>query len=146
MAGSSSSFKPDVFRVAIRSAMTVGTPPDTGYQLRFHWNPDTTTAATRDGEGIPFDPTAAITSTTPAPVAAPCAIEYLDAAGQPTPFGAIVPSKVRVTLLDEDYAQVKDADYILISGDRYLRHHEPPAYGLFDVGVHQIMYVAENEL
>lgn len=146
MAGSSNSFKPDTFRAAIRSAMTMGTPPDTDYQMRFHWNPDRTTAATRDGEGIPFDPTAVITSTTQPSTTVACAVEYLDAAGQPSPFGSIVPSRIRVTLLDEEYEQVKDADYVVIGGDRYLRHHEPPSYGLYEVGVHQILYVAENEL
>ena len=126
--------------------MTMGTPPVAGDQLRFYWNDTRSTAAAVDGEGIPFDPTATITTTTRASVTKPCAVEYIDASGQPTPFGTVVPSKVKVTLLDQDYTAVKDADYIVIGGDRYLRHHEPPSYGLFDVGVHQLVYVAENEL
>lgn len=145
MAGSSNAFNAARFRSAIRSVMTMGTPPVSGDQLRFYWNPTRSATATKDGEGIPFDPSAPVATTTHAPVSLPCAIEYIDAAGQPTPFGAIAPSKVRVTLLDEDYDQVKDADYVLISGDRYIRHHEPPSYGLFTVGVHQIIYTAENE-
>lgn len=146
MAGTSNSFKPAAFRAAIRSAMTMGAPPEADYQLKFYWNPSRTSAATKDGEGIPFDPAAPITSTTRDPVSVPCAVEYLDAAGQPSPFGAVVPSKVRVTLLDEDYEVVKTADYVVVGGDRYLRHHEPPSFGLFEAGVHQIVYVAENEL
>ena len=44
-----------------------------------------------------------------------------------------------------DPALLREADFILIAGDRYLRHHEPPSLGLFDVGVHTIIYIAENE-
>ncbi len=146
MAGTSSSFNAAAFRNAIRSVMDLGTPPADADQLRFHWNPTKTTAATKDGEGIPFDPTAVITTTTPTPVNKPCAIEYIDAAGQPTPFGAIVPSRIRVTLLDEDYAVVKGADYVIVGGDRYIRQYEPPSFGLYSVGVHQITYATENEL
>lgn len=126
--------------------MTMGTPPASVDALKFYWNPVTTTPATKDGEGVPFDPTATVTRAVSRTTTKPCAVEYLDASGQPTPFGSVVPSRVRVTLLDQDYAIVKDANFIVIGGDRYLRHHEPPSYGLFDVGVHQIIYIAENEL
>ena len=57
----------------------------------------------------------------------------------------LTPQKLRVTLLDSDYDAVKDADFVVISGDRYIRHHEPPSVGLFQVGVHQILFTAENE-
>lgn len=146
MAGTNASFNADKFRTAIRFAMTMGAPPAAGDQLSFHWNPTATTAAVKDGEGVPFDPSAAITRTTPPPVTKPCAVEFLDAADQPTPFGAVIPSKVTVILLDEDYDAVKDADYVVIGGDKYVRSHEPPSVGLFDVGVHEIVYIAENEL
>jgi hypothetical protein len=146
MAGTSSSFNADAFRSAIRFAMNLGAPPATGDQLTFHWHPTSTTGAISDGEGVPFDPTAAVSRTTPPPVTRPCAVEYVDAADQPTPFGAVIPTKVRVTLLDEDYQAVKAAGYVIIGGDKYVRSHEPPSVGLFDVGVHTIIYAAENEL
>lgn len=146
MAGTSKSFNATAFRSAIRSAMAMGAPPDATDALTFCWNPTTTSAASKDGEGIPFDPTAVINRTTKTPESKPCAVEFLDAAGNATPFGTIVPAKLRVTLLDEDYTAVADADFVVMGGDRYLRHHEPPTLGLFQVGVHQIIYVAENEL
>lgn len=153
MAGRNSSFSGDAFRTAIRFAMTMGAPPagriagqSAADGLTFHWNPTATTAATRDGEGVPFDPGAAVTRTTRRPVSVPCAVEFVDATGDPTPFGVVIPSKVRAVLLDEDYASVKDADFVVIGGDKYIRSHEPPAVGLFDVGVHTIVFVAENEL
>jgi len=145
MAGTNSSFSASAFRAAIRSAMSMGTPPAAADALTFCWNSTDTTSAAKDGEGVPFDPDAVIVRTVKAPVTKPCAVEYTDASGTPTPFGSIVPSRVRVTLLDEDYAVVKDADYVVIAGDRYVRHHEPPSVGLFSVGVHQIIYAAENE-
>lgn len=146
MAGTSSSFNADRFRTAIRYAMDLGTPPVAADALKFYWNAVSTTVATTDGEGVPFDPAATVTRTTPTPVSKPCAVEYLDAAGEPTGFGVIIPSKVKVTLLDEDYDAVRTADYVVVAGDRYIRQYEPPSYGLFDVGVHQIIYAAENEL
>lgn len=146
MAGTSNSFNASAFRSAIRSAMTMGTPPAVGDQLAFCWNPTMSSAASKDGEGVPFDPSASITRTTPAAVTKPCAVEFVDAAEQPTPFGTVIPSKVKVILLDEDYAAVKTADYVVIAGDKYVRSHEPPSVGLFDVGVHTIIYIAENEL
>ena len=148
MAGTSKSFNATAFRTAIRAAMTMGTPPAAADALKFYWNPVTTVTATKDGEGIPFDPTATVTRADARSVSKPCALEYLDATGtgHPTPFGSVVPSRVRVTLLDEDYAVVADANFVVIGGDRYIRHHEPPAVGLFSVGVHQIVYIAENDL
>jgi hypothetical protein len=146
MAGTNSSFNADKFRTAIRFAMTLGAPPATGDQLTFHWNPTTATGAAKDGEGVPFDPAAIITRTSRPSVSRPCAVEFVDAADEPTAFGMVIPSKVKVTLLDEDYDAVKDADFVVITGDKYLRSHEPPSVGLFDVGVHQVIYVAENEL
>lgn len=146
MAGTNSSFNADKFRTAIRFAMTMGAPPAADDQLIFCWNPTVTTAATRDGEGVPFDPAATITRTTPTPVTKPCAVEFVDAAGDPTAFGVVIPTKVKVVLLDEDYAAVKTADFVVLGGDKYIRSHEPPATGLFDVGAHTIVFVAENEL
>lgn len=146
MAGTNSGFSADGFRAGIRFAMTMGAPPTAADQLTFGWNAAKSTTATRDGEGVPFDPTAAVTATTPTPVKSTCAVEYLDAAGEPTPFGVVIPSKLRITLLDEEYATVGDADFVVMGGDKYLRSHEPPSLGLFDVGVHQIIFMSENEL
>lgn len=145
MAGSSSTFNAAAFRTAIRAAMTMGTPPRGVDQLKFYWNPVTTVVGHKDGEGVPFDPHATVSRSPSRVVSKPCAVEFIDAQGQPTAFGAIVPSRIRVTLLDADYLAIADHDYIVIAGDRYLKHHEIPAVGLFDVGVHQIIYQAENE-
>lgn len=145
MAGTNRNFNAAAFRTAIRSVMTMGTPPVAADALTFCWLPRDVVVDHKDGEGVPFDPAATITRSAKPPVSKPCAVEYIDAQGQPTPFGAIVPSRVRVTLLDDDYKVVGDANYVFIAGDRYMRHHEPPSHGLFTVGVHQIIYVAENE-
>lgn len=133
------------FRSAIRFVFTMAEPPSTVDQLVFHWNPTSTSAGPKSGDGVPFNPTQAITTTTPPTVKRPYLVEYVDAAGEPTPFGKVIPSRVRVWLLDGDYDDVKTADYVVISGDRYERDHEEPSYGLFDVGIHCCTYSAMNE-
>ena len=146
MAGTNSTFHATAFRAAIQSAMTMGIAPTGADAITFCWNPTTTTVAVIDGEGVPFDPGAAITThTAPAPVSVPCAVQYVDATGDPTPFGSVVAGRVKVTLLDVNYTTVGTADYVLISGNRFLRHHEEPPVGLFNVEIHTIIYIAENE-
>ena len=98
-----------------------------------------------DGAALPFDPQATVTRTEPTPVKVDCAIEYFDAENQPTNFGMIAPSRISVTLLDEDYDRVKECAYVVVHGDRYnYRRTEPPS-GLFDVGVYTMHFTAENE-
>lgn len=147
MAGTNGGFNAAAFRTGIRFAMTMGAPATAADSLRFFWNPIMTTTAVTDGDRVPFDPAAAITVTQQkAPVTKPCAVEHLDVSGEPTPFGVIVPAKIRVTLLDEDYKAVKDADYVVYGGDKYVRYEQPPPLGLFDATIFQIVYVAENEI
>ena len=119
--------------------------------MKFYWNPvvaatPANAAVVIDGEGVPFSPGDVIARVVVAPVTRACAVEYVDSADVPTVFGAVLPSRVKVTLLDEDYVVVASADYVVVGGDKYLRHHEPPSYGLYEVGVHQIVFAAENEL
>lgn len=138
-------FDASQFRNAIHFVMGMAAPVDVNDQVTFHWNPTATTSGTHSGDGVPFDPSAAITSSTPATAQQPYVLEWVDASGEPTAFGEVVPSHVRVWLLDVDYAAVKTADYVVISGDKYVRHLEQPPYGLFDVGIHVINYSAVNE-
>lgn len=133
------------FKDAIHLAMQMGAAPDPADQVKFHFPSQLVFNGSADGQEVPFDPTATVTSTTPTPVHVDCAIEYLDYEDQVTSFGLMAPTRVALTLLDDDYEQVKDCSYVVIGGDRYdYRRTEPPA-GLFDVGLYVMHFTARNE-
>lgn len=145
MAGSNSGFNASEFRSNIHFAMQLGAAPDEGEQAVFHFPSQLVYTGTADGDDIPFDPTVTVVSTEPPTVRVDCAIEYFDAENQPTNFGLMAPSRIIVTLLDEDYDKVKHCAYVVIHGDRYdYRRTEPPA-GLFDVGVYTMHFTSQSE-
>lgn len=136
-------FRADTFRNAIRFVFEMET--STEQAPLFYFAETVTTPGTHDGETVPFDPTQPIVRTVRAPVTVPCDVTFDKAADEPTAFGVVIPSKVTVLLLDEDYEQVRDAIYVIIQGERYNRNYEVPDFALFDVGVHQLVFIAENE-
>lgn len=145
MAGADPGFNAAEFREAIHFAMRMGAAPETDEQVTFHFASTLTYNLPGDGADVPFDPDATVTRTTPTPVRVDCAIEYYDAENQPTNFGLLAPTRLTLTLLDEDYEQVKDAAYVVAHGDRYnYRRTEPPS-GLFDVGLYTMHFTSESE-
>jgi hypothetical protein len=146
VAGASPRFNAAKFRTGIRGAMEMGTPSGSAERITFHFAPTTTTTATHDGAGVPFDPSEHQT-VTPAPaVTATCVVEFFDAGGEAfTPFGVTRPARVVVSLFEDEYAVVRTASHVTIRGDLYGFSHEPPAFGLFDVTFHQLVYRTETE-
>lgn len=145
MAGSDPGFNAAEFRDAIHFAMQLGSAPDPGQQVVFHFPKQLTYNVPADGAQVPFDPSATVTAVTPTPIKVDCAVEYFDAENQPTGFGLLAPSRLSITLLDEDYAKVKDASHVVIHGDRYdYRRTEPPS-GLFDVGLYVMHFTSQSE-
>lgn len=139
-------FNGDKFRNAIQFVFEMAYPPEAGIGIVFYF-PDTTTyTGPADSDYVPFDPAQAAVVTTKAPVTVPCDVAFTSAADTTTAFGAVNASRVKVLLLDEDYQSVQDASYVVVNGDRYNRDYEEPSFGLFDVGLHTIVFVAENEL
>ena len=145
MAGNNPRFRPDLFREKIRYVFEMAKPPEADQQLWFHFTGTVNFAGPADGDSVPFDPDEAITRTVRAPLQRPCDVEFTKASDDPTAFGTIIPAKITVTLLDEDYDDVKEASFVVMGGDKYLRVYEPPSYGLFSVGLHTMVFVAENE-
>lgn len=137
-------FNSDKFRNAIRFVFEMGGPPDN--PILFHFTDTLTFAGPSDSEVVPFDPTQAATRQSKAPISVPCSVEFISASEQPTAFGGIIPAKLKVTLLDDDYDLVKDASYVTMNGDRYNRHFEQPSQGLFDVELHTMVFQAEDEV
>lgn len=146
MAGTNPGFNSQAFRDQIRFAMQMGAAPDETQQVKFYF-PSTLVynVAAKDDANFPFDPASTVTSTPRPFVHVDCAIEYFDAEGQPTSFGLIAPSRLAITLLDDEYEQVKDCTYVVVHGDKYNRRRTEPPLGMFDVGVYTMHFTAEDE-
>jgi hypothetical protein len=146
MAGRFAGFDAADFRENIRFVMNMGAPPAQERQVTFHFTKVTGWSGTVDSDNVPFDPTAQVTTTTGAdPVRVPCVVEVADDAGDDTPFGSVIATRIKLTLLDEDYLKVAQSTYVVYDGDKYLRQQTSPPYGLFDVGIHEMIFVAEND-
>lgn len=145
MAGTNAGFNAAEFRDGIHLAMQMGAALDAGERVTFHFPTTVTNAAPADGAAVPFDPTATPTKATTPPVQVDCAVEYFDAENQPTSFGLLAPSRLAITLLDEEYEQVKGCAYVVVHGDRYnYRRTEPPS-ALFDVGLYVMHFTSPSE-
>lgn len=146
MAGRSSDFNAKEFRAGIRFAFNMAAPPVAADQATFLFESVLVYNGPVDDNDVPFDPAATVTRTTPPSVKVTCGIEYFDRDGNAIVFGDIVPSRVEITLLDEEFALVKNAIAVVIGGERFKYDHTEPPSGLFDVGLAKIHYKSENDL
>lgn len=146
MAGTNPGFSASEFRAAIRFVYDMAAVPFVDDQATFYGDSTLVYTGVVDDENTPFDPTSTVVRQAAVGVKVPCGIEYFDNEGQPIVFGTVTPSRVAITLLDEDYATVSASAYVVIGGDKYLfRRTEPPS-GLFDVGLYTMHFTAENEV
>lgn len=134
-------------RAGLRLAMRVGLPPLTEDQPAFYLPQsfDPVPNEALDQEGVPFDPTYRPTKTARVIKHVPCAIEYHDGQGKLEAFGVIQPTKVVLTLLDQDYAQVEGFDFVVIGGTKYFRRHTETPKGLVTVGLFKVHCESEDE-
>ena len=145
MAGLVEGFNPAEFRAGIRQAMIMGLPPVQADQPVFCFEQDPVNFSSADVEDVPFDPEARPMRPAPLTKQVPCAVEYVDAAGRVESFGTINPSKIRLTLLDEEYQQIRGFDFVEIAGDKYNYAKTEPPVGLGVVGVWTVHCIAEDE-
>lgn len=145
MAGSVPGFNADEVRAGLRLAMTVGLPPVEADQPTFFMPRVASTTGAADEDFIPFDPAQRRTLAPPVSHRVPCAVEYFDNQGKIENFGVIVPSKVEITLLDEDYAKIKGFEFVVIGGNKYWYSRTAPPNGLVSVGVFTIYCTAEDQ-
>lgn len=148
-------FDGEGFRAAIQFAMQMGAPPDPERRPKFirkgsgrtYWKDGVQLgAAPRMGrEGEPLDPDIEVRTTPDQEIEVDCAIEIERAEAEELPVGTMRPTKVVATLLDAQYALVEDCRELLYNGDRYVYGYEPEANGLFDVGVHTMIFYAKDE-
>jgi hypothetical protein len=144
--GSASGFNASDFRSAIRFAMTMGAPVNPAEQVTFIIAGQATYAGA-DPAGDPYDWTTAPTTTVVAQ-----AIHVLAAVtfgSEPpvegTAVGVFDASRISLTVLDEDYAPVRNADEVIVGGVHYII--DPPGavpVGLFDVTVYTIHATARG--
>ncbi len=146
MAGSNPGFNARAFRDAIRFTYNMAATPAAEDQVAFYKASELVYNVPVDDDNVPFDPTTTVQRITPAPVRVPCSVEYIDAEGQPLPFGTLTVSRIKLSLLDEDYAKVRDCAYVVIAGEKYLYRRTEPPSGLFDVGLYVMHFRSENEL
>lgn len=140
------SFDEAAFTDGILTAMAVGTPPDPADRAVFVFADTTTVAGSVDDGGVPFDVAATPTRTPGQEIFnVPCAIEYIDVAGQVADLGILQPTKIKVTLLDEQYELVKGFDHVRIAGDRYYYRKTEPPTGMVTKTVYVIHCAAEDD-
>jgi hypothetical protein len=139
-------FPAATFRNAIRFVFEMESPPEDAARIMFYFTDTVTFAGPADSDKVPFDPSQAPVRVTQAPIGVPCDIEFIASPDEPTAFGTVVAAKLKVLLLDEDYELVKNASFVVVNGDRYNKHYEPPSFGLFSVGLHEMVFVAEDEM
>jgi hypothetical protein len=133
------------FREAIRGVWDMAATPDE-QRLTFGFNEKVTSTSTSiDGEGVAFDPRVKLNRTTKDPVVVPCGVEYRTASGESTPFGVVSQPRLAITLFDEDYALIEGADWVEIEDERYLYAYDEPPTGLFQVGLHTLVFQHEAE-
>lgn len=140
-------FGADAVRAGLRTAMYVGLPPLKEAQPTFFF-PSTpvTTGALTDQEGVPFTSGGTVTRTPLKPsVQVPCAVEYVDGDGKLENFGVVAPSKVKLTLLDEDYAQVQGFLFCVIGPNRYYYRRTEAPTGLITIGLYTVHCYSEDE-
>lgn len=145
MAGLVPGFDADAVRAGLRLAMTVGLPPLREDQPTFYFPAAVTNDSPADETGVPFGANARRRVAPPRSVKVPCGIEYFDNAGKIENFGVIVPTKVVLTLLDQDHAKVRGFHFVVIGGQRYFYDRTETPLGLVSVGVFTVHCTAEDQ-
>jgi hypothetical protein len=141
------------FRTQIRATMRMGMPPNPTDQLTWRWR-RVRTYSPQDRARNPYDWTQAPTTDAPGNPGddddtriVDYAVEFSarPAGSLDVAAGQFDTSRAVVTLLDEDFEQVKNADYATIGSTTYDIDFAGPPVGLFSVGVHQVYLTARDE-
>lgn len=145
MAGSVPGFNADEVRRGLRFAMNVGLPVLAEEQPTFFFPREASADSPADQDEVPFGVTGRRTLAPPRTVRVPCAIEYFDNVGKIENFGVIVPTKLELTLLDQEYVQIKGFQYVVIGGSRYFYSRTQTPMGLVSVGIYIVHVTAEDQ-
>lgn len=142
-------FDASAARQGILNAMSFGEPTRTDDKAWFYFakaRASTPDDAPADDDHVPFDPAVPVASPDSHPrQQVPCAVDYLDAAGQAITAGDITPSKIVITLMDTEYQRVKGFAFVVAGGDKYLYDKTEPPVALGTIDVWTVHCVAEDE-
>lgn len=144
------------FRQGIKFAMKMGLPGTESERVQFTWKPENTYAI-QDHRSVPYDFTSSATSTVsavdlPASLTVPVAVEFFDSksASGETPIGDFDISRLKITILDDEYALIIDQnlglpDGVTVDGNDYTVDYFAPPVGLFNVTVYTAYCSALDE-
>lgn len=136
-------------KAGLYKAMGFGEPTRTEDKAWFYFpvnRASDPTDSPKDQDGVPFDPTVPV-ATTPrkARVQAACAVEYVDAGESLESFGDIKATRIKITVLDPEYQQIKGFAYVVAGGDKYVRTSVEPPVALGSIDVWTLWCTAEDE-
>jgi len=148
-------FPTDAFNTAIRFAMQMGAPVDPDKRPKFvfpstgktYWKDGVLVVNARtDRDGKPLNPEIEIRVAKPVTKQVDCAIvvERVGAGGE-VAVGNFNSTRLVVTLLEEEWAEVVGCESVEYNGDLYVYAYEPENYGLFDAGVHTFIFNSKDE-
>lgn len=149
-------FSAEKFRDGIKFAMRMGLPDTESERITFQWTSENTWALA-DARKRPYDFTAAPDSTVSAPdipasLTVPATVEFFEtrSTSGETTVGNFDSTKLKVTILDDEYAIITDMnlglpDKATVDGDLYTVDFIAPPVGLFDVTVYTIYLSAVDE-
>lgn len=128
--------------------MQLGLPQEAKDRPTFYFRQTKTFPAgtVTDTEGVPLDPRIAATVTAPDPVQVPCAVEFSATSSDgETLVGTFRETHLTLTLLDVDFAQVKDAIEVAVGQVRYNIGYMAPPIGLGTATVYQLHCFPKGE-
>ncbi|GAB3863342.1 hypothetical protein GCM10028801_30740 [Nocardioides maradonensis] len=142
-----SSFNRPTVRAGLLKAMGFGEPNSMADKVTFYFPTRATTTESADQDGVPFDPSVRVEDQSPTSKAVSCALEFIDWQGQVVEPGSVKPTRIRLTLLQEEWAQVKDFTYVTAGGanERYARDYVQPTIALGSIDVVQVLCRAQDE-
>ena len=140
-------FNADAFRDGILFALNMATPQDEDQRVTFRWA-DRKEYDVKDRTGKPYvwtqEPESVVTKDD---VQVPCAVQFVSRttlAGQ-NAVADMDTSRAELTMLDEQYQLVKDADIVLIGTNEYKPDFVAPPSGLFGETIWTMFVSAVDE-
>lgn len=135
----------DKVREGLRLAMRVGLPEVEVDRPTFYLPLVSVATAEQDSEGVPFDVASPVTIEQPAGVQVPCAYEEIARDGRDVDFATVTPTRLKLTILDEDLAPVAGFVRVVIAGEPFAYEREGTPLGLGEVTVHTIYLIAQDD-
>lgn len=137
----------DATRVSegLYKAMGFGEPTRVADKATFYFVTTTLPDGTPvDDDRVSFDPDVRAVKKV-ASKQVPCAIEFQDRSDRAESFGVVTPSRIQITLLDPEYQQVRNFNYVVVGGDKYVYHSTEPPNALGSIDVWTVWASAEDE-